>query len=56
MLPLLLPLLPAPPLRIRQPPHGCRDMRHKHCELPVLDDDGQVKVDVQNITFTKVIF
>jgi len=45
-----------PPLHIRQPPQHRRDVRRQHCKLPVLNDDGWVKVDVQNITFTKVIF
>jgi len=39
------------PLRVRQPPHCRRDVR-----LPVLDNNGRVKVDVQNFTFTEAIF
>jgi hypothetical protein len=44
------------PLHIRQPPHPRLDVRRQHHDLPVLDNDGQVKVDIKKITFTKVIF
>ena len=47
----LLPLL-----CVHQPPHHRRDVRRQHRKLPALNDDGRVKVDVQNITFSKVIF
>ena len=41
--------LPSP-LRICQLPHRRHDVRCQYRELPVLDDDGWVKVDFQNIT------
>ena len=46
----------SPPLCVRQPFHRCHDKRRQHRELPVLDDNGRVKVEVQNITFTKETF
>ncbi len=46
----------SPPLCIRQPFHRCHDKHHQHRELPVLDDNVRVKVEVQNITFTKETF
>ncbi len=45
-----------PPLHVCQPPYCCPNVCRQRCKLPVLDDDGRVKVEVQNITFTKIVF